>query len=107
MAKTLADAADQQGTGLDRAKPRSERGGSGDSGLSNGTAIGGQYERFRTFLTDVRAEMRKVVVPSRDEVQSTTAVVVITVFLFAGYFALVDYVVGQGITQLIGHFTAH
>ena len=102
MAKTIAEATDQQGTGIDRAKPRAER---GDSELSKGGGgIRGQYERFRTFLDDVRAEMRKVVVPNREEVQSTTVVVLVCVFLFAGYFAIVDYVVGQGITRLIQHF---
>ena len=39
-----------------------------------------QPERFWTFLRDVRSEMRKVVTPSREEVQSTTTVVIITVF---------------------------
>jgi len=29
------------------------------------------------------------------------------VFIFAGYFALVDFVVGQGVTQVIQHFTNH
>jgi preprotein translocase subunit SecE len=59
------------------------------------------------FLKDVRSEMRKVVSPTRAEVQSTTTIVIVTVFIFAGYFALVDFVVGQGVTQLIHHFTAH
>ena len=35
--------------------------------------------RRATFLKDVRSEMRKVVTPSRDEVQSTTIVVIATV----------------------------
>lgn len=101
MAKTITEAADQQATGLDRGKR------AGDSTPSKGLAVGGQTERLRSFLTDVRAEMRKVVTPTREEVKSTTLVVVATVFIFAGYFALVDFVVGQGITQLITHFTAH
>ncbi len=86
MAKTIA-VAEQQTSGLDRLKS--------------------QPERLMTFLSDVRAEMRKVVTPSRAEVQSTTTIVILTVFLFAAYFALVDFVVGQGVTQLIQHFTRH
>jgi preprotein translocase subunit SecE len=39
-----------------------------------------------TSSTDVRAEMRKVVTPSRKEVQATTTVVLVTVFLFGFYF---------------------
>jgi preprotein translocase subunit SecE len=86
MAKTIA-VEDQQTTGIDRLKA--------------------QPERLSTFLKDVRAEMRKVVAPSRAEVQTTTTVVIVTVFIFAAYFALVDFVVGQGVTQLIHHFTTH
>jgi len=46
------------------------------------------------FLHDVRSEMRKVVSPSRAEVQATTIVVIITVFIFAAYFGAVDALVG-------------
>jgi preprotein translocase subunit SecE len=64
------------------------------------------YERARTFLTDVRAEMRKVVTPSRKEVQATTTVVLVTVFIFALYFWVVDGVFTFGLnrllTQLVG-----
>ena len=40
-------------------------------------------ERIKGFYSDVRTEMKKVTAPSFKEVQATTAVVVITVFLFA------------------------
>ena len=84
MAKTIA-VADQQETGLDRLKS--------------------QPQRAMDFLKDVRSEMRKVVTPTRAEVQSTTGVVIATVFIFAAYFAVTDFVFGQGITQLIQHLT--
>ena len=64
-------------------------------------------QRLIEFLKDVRAEMRKVVAPSRQEVISTTTIVVVTVFLFSAYFFLVDSVIGQGVTSLIQHFTQH
>lgn len=107
MAKTITETTDQQGAALDTAKPRKERNGSGETAIAKGSPIGGQYQRLRSFLDDVRAEMRKVVWPSREDVQSTTGVVLLAVFLFAGYFAVVDFVFGQGITRLIQHFTAH
>jgi preprotein translocase subunit SecE len=66
-----------------------------------------QPQRLMVFLKDVRAEMRKVITPTRTEVQTTTMIVIVTVFIFAAYFALVDYVVGQGVTQLIQHFAKH
>ena len=86
MAKTIA-VADQQETGLDRLKS--------------------QPQRTLEFLKDVRAEMRKVVTPTRQEVQATTTIVIVTVFIFAAYFAVVDYFFGQGVTQLISHLTHH
>ena len=46
--------------------------------------------RARTFLTDVRGELRRTTFPSKKEVQGTTAVVVITVFVFAAYLYVVD-----------------
>jgi len=50
------------------------------------------YEQARSFLTDVRAEMRKVVTPSRKEVQATTTVVIIAVFIFGLFFFVVDLI---------------
>ena len=47
-------------------------------------------ERVKTFYNDTRMEMKKVTSPSLKEVQATTAVVIITVFLFAAYFWLID-----------------
>ena len=64
-------------------------------------------ERLAQFLRDVRTEMRKVVTPSRPEVQSTTVVVIVTVFIFAAYFELVDLVFGKGIDQVFSHLTRH
>ncbi|HEY9125848.1 MAG TPA: preprotein translocase subunit SecE [Acidobacteriaceae bacterium] len=60
-----------------------------------------QYENTRTFLGDVRAEMRKVVSPSRKEVQATTTVVLVTVFVFALYFWLVDSIFTYGLHALM------
>jgi len=58
-------------------------------------------ERARTFLGDVRNEMRKVVTPSRKEVQATTTVVLVTVFIFAAYFWVVDTVFTFGLNRLL------
>jgi len=58
------------------------------------------FTRSRDFLRDVRAEMRKVVTPSWKEVQSTTVVVIVSVFIFAGFFWIVDAVFGNAIHWL-------
>jgi preprotein translocase subunit SecE len=49
-----------------------------------------QWKEFTRFLTDVRAEMRKVVTPTWKEVKSTTTVVIIAVGIFGLYFFVVD-----------------
>ena len=64
-------------------------------------AIVDKWDEFRRFLSDVRAEMRKVVTPSRKEVQATTTVVILAVFLFGVYFALVDGIFSIGMDRLL------
>ena len=59
------------------------------------------WTRTVDFLKDVRGEMRKVVTPSRAEVQSTTAVVIVTVFVFAAFFYVVDSVLGSALKWLL------
>jgi len=55
------------------------------------------FTRSRDFLRDVRSEMRKVVTPSRQQVQSTTVVVIVSVFAFAAFFYGVDAVLGTAV----------
>jgi preprotein translocase subunit SecE len=62
-------------------------------------------ERIKTFYNDVRTEMRKVTAPSFKEVQATTTVVIITVFLFGVYFWAVDNTIGTGINYLFKYLT--
>ena len=71
---------------------------------ANDDSFGGKIkslpERINAFYNDVRTEMRKVTTPSRKEVQATTAVVIVTVFLFGLYFFIVDNVIGRGVDFL-------
>jgi len=64
-------------------------------------------QRLRDFLKDTRSEMRKVIWPSRSEVESTTTVVIVTVFFFAAYFWLVDKVIGTAIETMLRKLIAH
>ena len=57
-------------------------------------------ESTREYLTDIRSEMKRVTWPSRDRVQSTTLVVLVSVFIFAAYFQVVDYVVQHSVVAL-------
>ena len=86
MAKAIA-VADEQSTGIERLKA--------------------QPREMMEFLKEVRSEMRKVVTPTRAEVQSTTTVVLAAVFLFAAYFFVVDTIFGEGVTRLILYLTKH
>jgi preprotein translocase subunit SecE len=61
-------------------------------------------ERIKAFYNDVRTETRKVTAPSWKEVQATTAVVVITVFIFGLYFFVIDNVLQKLISFLYGYF---
>lgn len=70
-----------------------------DSGEPN--KITTLWTRTVDFLKDVRGEMRKVVTPSRAEVQSTTAVVIITVFVFAAFFYVIDSILGAALKWLL------
>jgi preprotein translocase subunit SecE len=47
----------------------------------------------RQYLLDIRGEMKRVTWPSRAKVESTTVVVIVSVFAFALYFKLVDTVI--------------
>ena len=69
------------------------------SNLSGGAM--GVWSNFTSFLSDVRAEMKKVVTPTRKEVQSTTTVVIITVFIFGFYFWLTDTVFGRALQAIL------
>jgi preprotein translocase subunit SecE len=62
-------------------------------------------ERIKSFYNDVRTEMKKVTSPSRKEVQATTTVVIITVFLFAFYFWLVDLAISKSLDRMLHYFS--
>jgi preprotein translocase subunit SecE len=55
----------------------------------------GWLTRIRTFFAEVRAEMKKVTYPSRNEVVATSIVVVVTSAIFGGYLYVADYVIAQ------------
>ena len=76
---------------------------------ANDDSFGGKIksipERIKSFYNDVRTEMRKVTTPPGKEVQATTTVVIVTVFLFGLYFFIIDNVIGRGVDLLFRTFT--
>jgi len=61
----------------------------------------GMWANLTRFLSDVRAEMRKVVAPTRKEVQNTTAVVIVAVFLFGFFFFVVDFIFNKALHEVL------
>ena len=74
-----------------------------DKGEDDGTASGGpgwmegplgwgprKVKELRTFFAEVKSELKKVTWPDRNEVQSTTIVVIFTAFFFGFYLYFLD-----------------
>jgi len=59
----------------------------------------------KDYIGELQLEMKRVTWPNRKQVQSTTAVVIVTVFAFAAYFKIVDIVINNTITRLYGFLT--
>jgi preprotein translocase subunit SecE len=74
------------------------------AGGSFGERLKSWPERVKAFYNDVRNEMRKVTAPTWKEVRGTTTVVIITVFIFALYFGIIDFIIQHGVTALFGYF---
>jgi preprotein translocase subunit SecE len=62
-------------------------------------------EATKDYINDLKLEMRRVSWPTRAQVESTTAVVIFSVFAFAGYFAVVDKVLGTGVVRILAFFS--
>lgn len=90
---------------------KASRGGAGSSvaGVSHLGRMVSEIKswptRFRAFYDAVRREMKLVTWPTRIQVQSTTVVVLVTVFLFALFFGVVDLGLSTGMNRLYQYFT--
>jgi preprotein translocase subunit SecE len=80
------------GEGPEGAAVRRERGVEG--------ARAGFFARTSQFLSDVRAEMKRVSWPTGTDVKNTTIIVVIAVIFFALYLFVIDRGIAFVITQL-------
>jgi preprotein translocase subunit SecE len=58
------------------------------------------YRRLFSFFKDVRAELKKVTWPSRNEVYSTTIVVILATVFFGFYLFFMDIIFSWAITQI-------
>jgi preprotein translocase subunit SecE len=62
-------------------------------------------QETKDYVNDLKLEMRRVTWPNRKQVEGTTAVVIISVFAFAGYFAIVDSLLVKAIKAILDFFT--
>ena len=69
-------------------------------------AAGGQFERFRTFFTEVRNELKRVTWPSQREVYATTIVVILVSMFFGVYLWLLDIGMDRIVRWIFGRFGA-
>ncbi len=59
-------------------------------------------KKIISFLKESRAELKKVNWPSKEEVLTSTRVVIISILSIAGVIALVDYVIKTVVFAIIG-----
>ena len=59
-------------------------------------------KKTRSFLTDVRVELKKVTWPNRQETLSSTVVVIVVVFIISFYLGFIDILLSKIVTALIG-----
>ena len=76
----------------------------GGAGSELGQRVSGKIQRAREFLREVRVEMKQVTWPSRDDVVSTTGVVLVTVAFFGVYLWIVDQGVQRAVTYILKRF---
>jgi len=66
----------------------------------------GWWDNSRSFLTEVRNEMRRVTWPSRKEVYATTIVVIITSAFFGLYLFALDVLLNAAVNWIFTTFGA-
>jgi preprotein translocase subunit SecE len=91
----------------ERLKNQEMTGGASESGgwLNNLIDTLKSYPRqLREYLHEVRIEMHQVTWPSRDQVISTTFVVIVAVAFFGFFFFGVDSTVGYVLTKIFNYF---
>jgi preprotein translocase subunit SecE len=68
--------------------------------------VSGSLQNTRDFFQEVRVELKKVTWPSRDDVISTTGVVIATVAFFGVYLAVVEWAAQRGLDYVLKLFHA-
>ncbi len=59
-------------------------------------------EKVRNFLSETKAEMKKVTWPTRDELKESTKIVIIATILVTFFIGVIDQILTQIIKMLLG-----
>ena len=68
--------------------------------------VTGWWNRSRTFLTEVRNELKRVTWPTQKEVYATTVVVILTSVFFGVYLFLIDTIFFNAVQWILRRFGA-
>jgi preprotein translocase subunit SecE len=59
------------------------------------------FEKVKTFLSEVRAESKKVTWPRREELKESTTVVIVSVFLITVFVSIVDLILNKVLDTIL------
>lgn len=76
-----------------------------ETSVTTGNKAGNWLQNAKDYYEDLKKEMKMVSWPTREQVISTTVVVIIAIFAFAFYFWVVDLLIGRGVTKLFDALT--
>jgi len=62
------------------------------------------FKRMRSYLTEIRGELKKVTWPTRNDLQKTTIAVIIISIIFGIYLQVVDFSFRIVVERVIGIF---
>ncbi|MEE8319523.1 MAG: preprotein translocase subunit SecE [bacterium] len=60
------------------------------------------WKRVKTFLTDVRVELKRVSWPSRQDTIASTGVVVVVVLIISFYLGFIDVLLSRLVASIFG-----
>ena len=80
-----------------------KRAKAGKPGKASPAGSAGFFGRIGQYFRDVRAEMTRVVWPSRPEILNSSVVVVVTLVFFIVFILIVDYVFVLPLITFISH----
>ena len=61
--------------------------------------------RTKSYIEELQTEMRRVTWPNWKQVRATTLVVIVSVFLFAAYFEVVDQICSSIVQKIFNALT--